>query len=88
MPLLYHSERLMLQFLFEIALYRLESTITSVGIVLLMHLFVHTSTITSEDKGIMKSATACFITKSDAKCYAYAHKIAGHGQQYTIMYKL
>ena len=80
MPLMYHSERLMLQFLFEIVLYRLESTLTSVGI--------HTSTITSEDKGVMKSATACFITKSDAKCYAYALKITGHGQQYIIMYEL
>ena len=88
MPLMYHSERLMLQFLFEIVLYRLESTLTSVGIVLLMHLFIHTSTITSEDKGVMKSATACFITKSDAKCYAYALKITGHGQQYIIMYEL
>ena len=37
MPLVYSVERLILQFGFEIALYRLESAVTSVGIVHLMH---------------------------------------------------
>ena len=32
--------------------------------------------------------TACFITKCDMNCYDYTLKMAGHGQQCTIMYEL
>ena len=41
LPLVYSIERLILQFGFEIALYRLESPLTSVGIVCLVHKSIH-----------------------------------------------
>ena len=32
--------------------------------------------------------TTCSIMKCDTKCYEYDLKMAGHGQQCTIMYEL
>ena len=43
-------------FSYEVALYRLESALISIKIILLIHTFsIHTSTINFQDKGIMKS---------------------------------